>query len=174
MNRSSSTFESTIVPDSFTAGERHDLVGGEVHVSPAQQRFDDPATASGRTVGRDDDSGAIAHDDSRPGTTMLADVRQWDVRPILIVSDATVDEGRHRRVAERLRDRGFDFTGMISCGPGGSIGLSGTFVVQAPTPGAAADACIDALAAAAAEEGLRVVDHQEIVVVPGWRDERDW
>src|ERR1700754_2968308 len=63
--RSSSTFESTRVArsSSLTSGERHDLAGGQRHITPAEQRFDHSLTATTRTLGWDDASRAIVDHD---------------------------------------------------------------------------------------------------------------
>lgn len=62
----------------------------------------------------------------------------------------------------------------LTHGPSGATAIGGTFLTEAATPGEASDLCIDALLAAADAENLHVVETQEVVVVPGWRDERDW
>lgn len=104
---------------------------------------------------------------------MTSSPRRWEIRPTLITAERVTPE-RFAPVVQRLRSAGHDFTGLITHGPSGATAIGGTFLAEAATPGEASDLCIDALVAAAEAENLRVVETQEVVVVPGWRDERDW
>ena len=91
----------------------------------------------------------------------------WEVRPVLSTA-AEFSEDRVARLDDRLRSRG------VRCWLGwaeGGAGVTGTILVDAITPGTAADRGTRLLAEVAKDEGIETEDVLEVVVAPAERTE---
>lgn len=93
----------------------------------------------------------------------------WEVRPVLSTA-AEFSEDRVARLDDRLRSRG------VRCWLGWANndhgeGVTGTILVDAITPGTAADRGTRLLAEVAKDEGIETDDVLEVVVAPAERDE---
>ena len=94
----------------------------------------------------------------------------WEVRPVLSTA-VEFSEDRVARLDDRLRSRG------VRCWLGwanndhGEGGVTGTILVDAITPGTAADRGTRLLAEVAKDEGIETDDVLEVVVAPAERDE---
>ncbi|MGH4021458.1 MAG: hypothetical protein ACRDT0_19955 [Pseudonocardiaceae bacterium] len=99
--------------------------------------------------------------------------KKWEVRPLLIVESAVSPE-LHRQLGDVIQRRGYSFVSLGAIGPSGSHAVGGTFAIEAEDPAAAVQECLMVLSNAISEVDLSVRELQEVVVVPGWRDERDW
>jgi hypothetical protein len=88
----------------------------------------------------------------------------WQVRPVLSTS-SEVSEDRVARLDDRLRSRGVRCWLGWANGDTGE-GVTGTILVDAVTPGTAADRGTRLLAETAKDEGIETSDVIEVVVAP--------
>lgn len=93
----------------------------------------------------------------------------WEVRPTLQAAAADVPEDRVARLDDRLRSRGVRCWLGWANGDTGE-GVTGTILVDAVTPGTAADRGTRLLAETANEEGIETADVLEVVVAPAEHD----
>jgi hypothetical protein len=91
----------------------------------------------------------------------------WEVRPILSTA-AEFSEDRVARLDDRLRSRGVRC--WIGWAEGAAGGVTGTILVDAITPGTAADRGTRLLAETAKDEGIETSDVVEVVVAPAERE----
>jgi hypothetical protein len=88
----------------------------------------------------------------------------WQVRPVLATM-TEVSEDRVARLDDRLRSRGVRcWLGWANGDTGG--GVTGTILVDAITPGTAADRGTRLLAETAKDEGIETDDVLEVIVAP--------
>lgn len=93
----------------------------------------------------------------------------WEVRPTLSTAAVELSEDRVARLDDRLRSRG------VRCWLGwanndNGEGVTGTILVDAITPGTAADRGTRLLAEVAKDEGIETSDVLEVVVAPAERE----
>lgn len=92
----------------------------------------------------------------------------WQVRPVL--STATeLSEDRFAALDDRLRSRGVRCWLGWANGETGD-GVTGTILVDAVTPGTAADRGTRLLAETAKDEGIETADVVEVLVAPAERE----
>ena len=96
----------------------------------------------------------------------------WGVR-VTLLTDAEFSEERVDRLNDGLRSTGVRCWIGWAYGENGA-GVSATIVLDAGSPGAAADRALRLLGEVAAADGIDARVLSEVVVAPGWRDERDW
>jgi|GEM_PF-3243478 hypothetical protein len=92
----------------------------------------------------------------------------WEVRPTLQTA-AELSEDRVARLDDRLRSRGVRCWLGWANGDSGD-GVTGTILVDAITPGTAADRGTRLLAETAKGEGIETSDVLEVVVAPAERE----
>ncbi len=99
--------------------------------------------------------------------------RSWQVRPtVLLTTNATMQNAM--AIQDSLRRSGYWSTMGLASGERNIDAITGTIVIDADSPGQAADTAIARVASLCESLGLTVEVLQEVVVVPAWRDERDW
>jgi len=101
---------------------------------------------------------------------VVVEGRTWEVRLNLLTTAPFSEElmARQRPPSQRWRPL-LAFWTFYETG-----GVGATLVVDDESPGEAADRGIKQLVGAATAEGVPTTVLQEVVVVPAWRDERDW
>lgn len=97
----------------------------------------------------------------------------WEVRPTLR-TDIELEPASVRPVEARMRRAGYRCSLGLVGGPGDRDALTGTIVVDAGSPGQAADETIRAITDHSHALGIEITDLREVVIVPAWLDERDW
>jgi hypothetical protein len=117
---------------------------------------------------RDDRGMATTTEVPNPTHEVVAGMT-WEVRPTLQASEE-FSEDRVARLDDRLRSRGVRCWLGRANGDTGE-GVTGTILVDAITPGTAADRGTRLLAETAKDEGIETSDVLEVVVAPAERDE---
>jgi hypothetical protein len=116
---------------------------------------------------RDDRGMATTREVPNPAHEVVAGMT-WEVRPILSTA-AEFSEDRVARLDDRLRSRGVRCWLGWAHGDNGD-GVTGTILVDAITPGTAADRGTRLLAEVAKDEGIETDDVLEVVVAPAERE----
>jgi hypothetical protein len=116
---------------------------------------------------RDDRDMATTREVPNPTHEVVAGMT-WEVRPTLQTA-AELSDDRVARLDDRLRSRGVRCW-LGSADEGSVDGVTGKILVDAVTPGTAADRGTRLLAETAKDEGIETSDVLEVIVAPAERE----